>query len=75
MKKANLLFCNFKAVVYVGKMPSLCGIQRSVRVAYCAANETIYLLFAVDNGYYRTNLVYVCAVMLNMFVHEYGYYV
>ncbi|MFD3405572.1 neutral zinc metallopeptidase [Kribbella sp. NPDC058693] len=75
MKKANLPFRNPKAVVYVGKTPSPCGIQRSVRAAYCAANETIYLPFAVDNGYYRTNPVYARAVMLNTFAHEYGHHV
>ncbi|WP_130446339.1 neutral zinc metallopeptidase [Kribbella rubisoli] len=75
MKKANLPFRNPKAVVYVGKTPSPCGIQRSVRAAYCAANETIYLPFAVDNGYYKTNPVYARAVMLNTFAHEYGHHV
>ena len=75
MKKANLPFRNPKAVVYVGKTPSPCGIQRSVRAAYCGANETIYLPFSVDNGYYRTNPVYARAVMLNTFAHEYGHHV
>ncbi|WP_350278905.1 neutral zinc metallopeptidase [Kribbella sp. HUAS MG21] len=75
MKKANLPFRNPKAVVYVGKVPSPCGVQRSVRAAYCAANETIYLPFAVDNRYYKSNPVYARAVMLNTFAHEYGHHV
>ncbi|WP_329005607.1 neutral zinc metallopeptidase [Kribbella sp. NBC_00709] len=75
MKKANLPFRNPKAVVYAGKMPSPCGIQRSLRAAYCGANETIYLPFSVDNGYYKTNPVYARAVMLNNFAHEYGHHV
>jgi predicted metalloprotease len=75
MKKVNLPFRNPKAVVYVGKTPSPCGIQRSVRAAYCTANETIYLPFSVDNRYYKTNPVYTRAVMLNTFAHEYGHHV
>jgi len=75
MKKANLPFRNPKAVVYVGKAPSPCGIQRSVRAAYCGANETIYLPFTVDNRYYKSNPLYARAIMLNTFAHEYGHHV
>ncbi|TDO58127.1 putative metalloprotease [Kribbella sp. VKM Ac-2571] len=75
MKKANLPFRNPKAVVYVGKAPSPCGVQRSARAAYCGANETIYLPFTVDNGYYKSNPVYTRALMLNTFVHEYGHHI
>ncbi|MET9314537.1 neutral zinc metallopeptidase [Kribbella sp. NPDC003505] len=75
MKKANLPFRNPKAVVYVGKIPSPCGIQRSARAAYCTANETIYLPFSRDNAYYKSNPVYTRAIMLNNFVHEYGHHV
>src|SRR5262249_44908475 len=58
MKKANLPFRNPKATVYVGKLSSPCGMQRSVRAAYCPANETIYLPFTVDNVAYTRNPVY-----------------
>lgn len=75
MKKVNLPFRNPKAVVYVGKAPSPCGIQRSARAAYCPANETIYLPFAVDNAYYKSNPAYARAIMLNTFAHEYGHHV
>ncbi|GAA1570670.1 hypothetical protein GCM10009804_28890 [Kribbella hippodromi] len=75
MKKQNLPFRVPKAVVYVGNTPSPCGIQRSVRAAYCAANETIYLPFTVDNKYYKSNPQYARAIMLNTFAHEYGHHV
>ncbi|MFF0338140.1 neutral zinc metallopeptidase [Kribbella sp. NPDC004875] len=75
LTKVKLPFRNPKAVVYVGKTPSPCGIQRSVRAAYCGANETIYLPFAVDNRYYKSNPVYARAIMLNTFAHEYGHHV
>jgi predicted metalloprotease len=75
LKSVNLPYRNPKAVVYVGKLPTPCGIQRSVRAAYCGANETIYLPFAIDNGYYRSNPLYARALMLNTFAHEYGHHV
>jgi hypothetical protein len=75
MKKAGLPFRVPKAVVYVGNLSSPCGIQRSVRAAYCAANETIYLPYTVDNAYYRSNPMYARAIMLNTFAHEYGHHV
>jgi predicted metalloprotease len=75
MKKANLPFRNPKAVVYVGKRTSPCGMQRSVRAAYCPADETIYLPFSVDNTAYKRNPVYARAIMLNTFAHEYGHHV
>ncbi|MFF0268899.1 neutral zinc metallopeptidase [Kribbella sp. NPDC004536] len=75
MKKANLPFRNPKAVVYVGKLSSPCGMQRSVRAAYCPANETIYLPFTVDNQAYTRNPVYARAIMLNTFAHEYGHHI
>ncbi|GAA1611606.1 MULTISPECIES: neutral zinc metallopeptidase [Kribbella] len=75
MKKGNLPFRNPKAVVYVGKLSSPCGMQRSVRAAYCLANETIYLPFTVDNVNYTKNPVYSRAIMLNTFAHEYGHHV
>ncbi|MEU4603685.1 neutral zinc metallopeptidase [Kribbella sp. NPDC023972] len=75
MKKAGLGFRAPKAVVYAGKLSSPCGMQRSVRASYCGANATIYLPFAVDNRYYRSNPAYARAVMLNTFAHEYGHHV
>jgi predicted metalloprotease len=75
MKKANLPFRNPKAVVYVGKLSSPCGMQRSGRAAYCPANETIYLPFTVDNQAYTRNPVYARAIMLNTFAHEYGHHI
>jgi predicted metalloprotease len=75
MKKVNLPFRVPKAVVYVGKAPSPCGVQRSVRAAYCGANETIYLPFTVDNRYYKSNPMYARAIMLNTFAHEYGHHI
>ncbi|WP_427885728.1 neutral zinc metallopeptidase [Kribbella sp. GL6] len=75
MKKANLPFRSPKAVVYVGKLSSPCGMQRSVRAAYCLANETIYLPFTVDSVNYAKNPVYARAIILNTFAHEYGHHV
>ncbi|MEU8225515.1 neutral zinc metallopeptidase [Kribbella sp. NPDC048915] len=75
MKKVNLPFRLAKSVVYVGKIPSPCGIQRGVRASYCAANETIYLPFAVDNGAYTRDPIHARALMLNTFAHEYGHHV
>jgi predicted metalloprotease len=75
MKKAGLPFRAPKAAVYAGILPSACGVQRSVRAAYCGANETIYLPFAVDNRYYASNPVYARAIMLNTFAHEYGHHI
>ena len=75
MKKGGLPFRAPKAVVYAGKLPSPCGIQRSVRAAYCGANQTIYLPFAVDLRYYQSNPMYARAIMLNTFAHEYGHHV
>ncbi|MEI8409604.1 MULTISPECIES: neutral zinc metallopeptidase [unclassified Kribbella] len=75
MKKAGLPFRAPKATVYAGKLPSPCGIQRSVRASYCAANDTIYIPWAVDNRYYVNNPVYARAIMLNTFAHEYGHHV
>ncbi|MEU4290539.1 neutral zinc metallopeptidase [Kribbella sp. NPDC026596] len=75
MQKAGLPFRAPKAVVYSGKLASPCGIQRSARAAYCAANETIYLPYAVDNAYYKSNPMYTRAIMLNTFAHEYGHHV
>ncbi|WP_132208749.1 neutral zinc metallopeptidase [Kribbella steppae] len=75
MKKAGLPFRAPKVAVYIGKLSSPCGIQRSVRAAYCGANETIYLPFTVDNRYYKNNPVYARAIMLNTFAHEYGHHV
>lgn len=75
MKKANLPFRNPKTIVYVGKLSSPCGMQRSVRAAYCPANETIYLPFTVDNQAYTRNPVYARAIMLNTFAHEYGHHI
>jgi uncharacterized protein len=75
MKKAGVAFRPPKAVVYAGKLPSPCGVQRSVRAAYCAANATIYLPWVVDSKYYKSNPVYGRAIMLNTFTHEYGHHV
>jgi predicted metalloprotease len=75
MKKANLPFRSPKAIVYVGKLSTPCGIQRSVRASYCAANESIYIPFTVDNSYYKSNPMYTRAIMLNTFAHEYGHHV
>ena len=75
MKKAGLPFRAPKVAVYIGKMSSACGIQRSIRAAYCGANETIYIPFTVDNRYFKSNPVYARAIMLNTFAHEYGHHV
>ncbi|MEV0283378.1 MULTISPECIES: neutral zinc metallopeptidase [unclassified Kribbella] len=75
LKKIGVGFRSPKAVVYVGKLSSPCGMQRSVRSSYCAANATIYIPFTVDNRYYRSNPVYARAIMLNTFAHEYGHHV
>jgi len=75
MKKAGLPYRNPKVAVYVGKVPSPCGVQRSVRAAYCGANETIYVPYAVDNKAYVANPLYARALMLNTFAHEYGHHV
>jgi uncharacterized protein len=75
MKKVGLPYRNPKAVLYIGKTPSPCGVQRSVRAAYCGANETIYVPFTVDNKYYAANPIYARAIMLNTFAHEYGHHV
>jgi uncharacterized protein len=75
LKSVNLPFRNPKAIVYAGKLASPCGVQRSARAAYCAANETIYLPFAVDNAYFKSNPAYARAIMLNTFAHEYGHHV
>jgi hypothetical protein len=75
MKKVGLPFRAPKAVVYAGKVPSPCGIQRSVRAAYCGVNQTIYLPFSVDLRYYQSNPMYARAIRLNTFAHEYGHHV
>ncbi|TDD19674.1 hypothetical protein E1218_23690 [Kribbella turkmenica] len=75
MQKAGLGFRSPKTIVYNGRLSSPCGLQRGVRAAYCAANATIYLSFALDNRYYRNNPVYARAIMLNTFAHEYGHHV
>ncbi|HET6988833.1 MAG TPA: neutral zinc metallopeptidase [Kribbella sp.] len=75
MKKVGLPFRAPKAVVYAGKVPSPCGIQRSVRAAYCGLNQTIYLPFTVDLRNYTSNPMYARAIMLNTFAHEYGHHV
>jgi predicted metalloprotease len=75
MKKAGVSFRPPKAVVYAGKLSSPCGVQRSIRAAYCAANATIYLPWVVDSKYYKSNPVYARAIMLNTFAHEYGHHV
>jgi predicted metalloprotease len=75
MQKAGLPFRAPKAVVYVGRLSSPCGLQRGLRAAYCGANATIYLPFALDSRYYRNNPVYARAIMLNTFAHEYGHHV
>ncbi|MEU4193516.1 neutral zinc metallopeptidase [Kribbella sp. NPDC026611] len=75
LKKVNLPYRNPKALVYVGKLATPCGVQRSVRASYCGVNETIYVPFAIDNAYYRSNPVYARALMLNTFAHEYGHHV
>jgi predicted metalloprotease len=75
MQKGKLPFRSPKAVVYAGRFSTPCGLQRGTRAAYCAANETIYVPFAVDNAMFKSNPVYARAVMLNTFAHEYGHHV
>ncbi|MEV0802537.1 neutral zinc metallopeptidase [Kribbella sp. NPDC050281] len=75
MKKAGIRFVPPKAVVYAGQVPSPCGVQRSVRAAYCATNLTIYIPYAVDNRNFKSNAVYSRALRLNTFAHEYGHHV
>jgi predicted metalloprotease len=75
MKKAGIPFRAPKTTVYAGNLPSPCGVQPSIRPAYCGANETIYLPFSVDNRYYLSNPVYARAIMLNTFAHEYGHHI
>jgi len=75
MKKIRVKFRGPKVAVYNGKVASPCGVQRSVRAAYCGANETIYMPFAVDARAYRSNPVYARALMLSTFAHEYGHHI
>ncbi|TCC64594.1 hypothetical protein E0H73_09450 [Kribbella pittospori] len=75
MKKAGIRFVPPKAVVYARPIPSPCGIQRSVRAAYCATNLTIYIPYVVDNKNFKSNAVYSRALRLNTFAHEYGHHV
>jgi len=75
MKKAGIRFVPPKAVVYAGILATPCGSQRSVRAAYCATNQTIYVPYAVDLRYFRSNPVYSRALRLNTFAHEYGHHV
>ncbi|MFF1817018.1 neutral zinc metallopeptidase [Kribbella sp. NPDC058245] len=75
MKKVKVKYRGPKVAVYNGKVASPCGVQRSVRAAYCGANETIYMPFAVDARAYRSNPLYARALMLSTFAHEYGHHV
>ncbi|WP_405064166.1 neutral zinc metallopeptidase [Kribbella sp. NBC_01505] len=75
MKKVNVKFRGPKLAVYNGKVNTACGMQRGVRAAYCGANETIYMPFAVDARSYKSNALYARALMLSTFSHEYGHHV
>ncbi|TDD44191.1 hypothetical protein E1263_41030, partial [Kribbella antibiotica] len=75
MKKIKVKYRGPKVAVYNGKVNSPCGIQRSLRAAYCGANETIYMPFAVDARAYRSNPLYARALMLSTFAHEYGHHI
>ncbi|GAB3937118.1 hypothetical protein GCM10029976_049690 [Kribbella albertanoniae] len=75
MNKIKVKYRGPKVAVYNGKVPSPCGVQRSVRAAYCGANETIYMPYAVDARAYKSNAVYARALMLSTFAHEYGHHI
>lgn len=75
MKKIRVKYRGPKVSVYNGKVASPCGVQRSVRAAYCGANETIYMPYSVDARAYRSDAVYARALMLSTFAHEYGHHI
>jgi len=75
MVKVKVKYRGPKVAVYNGKVASPCGVQRSVRAAYCGANETIYMPYAVHARAYKSNPVYARALMLSTFAHEYGHHI